>query len=256
MSDNTNYPIDNDDSTEIVAGKNSVLEALRAGRSINRILIADSIQKNTIKEILNKAKESGVIVQWVDSRKLDKIAVNIKHQGIVGQCAPIEYFELEEIIEKSKSSDKMPFLVLLDELNDPHNVGAILRTSEATGVHGVLIPKRRSCPINYTVAKASAGASEYVPIARIGNVAACIKHLKEEGFWIVGADMDGNINYYEADFKMPLVLVIGSEGKGLSRLTKESCDFLVKIPMVGKITSLNASIAGSLLLYEVLRQRL
>ncbi|MDL2280248.1 23S rRNA (guanosine(2251)-2'-O)-methyltransferase RlmB [Selenomonadales bacterium OttesenSCG-928-I06] len=254
MSDPKNQSIDND--TEIIAGKNSVLEALRAGRSINKILISESVQKNTIKEILNTAKESGVIVQWVDSRKLDKIAVDTKHQGIIGQCAPIQYFEIEEIVEQSKNSSQIPFLVLLDELNDPHNVGAILRTAEAAGVHGVLIPKRRSCPINYTVAKASAGASEYIPIARIGNVASCIKYLKEEGFWVVGADMAGNINYYEADFKMPLVLVIGSEGKGLSRLTKESCDFLVKIPMLGKISSLNASVAGSLLLYEALRQRL
>ena len=167
----------------------------------------------------------------------------------------MEYTPLEEILDAAQRKESAPFLLLLDELEDPHNLGAILRTADAVGVDGVLIPKRRSCPLSATVAKTSAGAVEYVPVARIGNVAQTIRELKKEGFWIVGADMDGAADYYKADLTGALVLVIGSEGRGISRLVRESCDVLVKIPMLGKINSLNASVAGAILMYESLRQR-
>lgn len=243
------------DDAEIIVGRNSVLEALKAGRSLNKILIAKGERQGSIRDIIGQAKVLGLIVQEVEMAKLDQLAAGVRHQGVVAMAAPVAYAELEDILTSAYGKDEPPFLVLLDELADPHNVGAILRTADATGVHGVLIPKRRSCPLTQTVAKTSAGAVEHVPVARIGNVAQTLKSLKKQGLWVVGADMDGTENYYEADLSGPVVIVVGSEGQGMGRLTKEACDFIVKIPMKGQITSLNASVACSLLLYEVLRQR-
>ena len=243
--------------TEAIAGRNSVIEALRSGRPINKIMLSKGELSGSVREITAKAKELGLVVQRVENAKLEQLANGVKHQGVVALVSPVSYAELEDILQKSRMPGENPFLLLLENITDPHNVGAILRTADAAGVHGVLIPKRRSCPLTQAVAKTSAGAVEYVPVARIGNVAETIKRLKKEGFWIFGADAGAGLDnvYCRADFKRPLVIVIGSEGEGLSRLTKENCDFLLSIPMAGKVSSLNASVACSLLLYEVLRKR-
>lgn len=241
------------ESEDVIVGRNSVMEALKSGRSINKILVAQGDRQGSLREIIGKAKELGLVIQTVDAARLD--ALGGKHQGVAALVAPVAYLELDDLLQQVALSGKTPFLVLLDELEDPHNVGAILRTADAAGVQGVLLPKRRTCPLSGTVAKTSAGAVEYVPVARIGNVAQTLKHLKQQGYWIIGADMDGESLYYEADLKGPVVVVVGSEGKGLGRLTKESCDLLVRIPMAGNINSLNASVACSLLLYEIVRQR-
>lgn len=242
-------------SEEFIAGRNSVLEALKGGRTINKILVAKGERHGSLREIIGLARSVGLVVQEVEQAKLDGIAEGVRHQGVVAMVAPVAYAEVEDILARARSLGEPPFIVLLDELEDPHNLGAILRTADATGVHGVLIPKRRSCPLSATVAKTSAGAVEYVPVARVGNVAQTIQRLKKEGLWVVGADADGEKKYYEADLRGPMLLVIGSEGQGMSRLTKEGCDFLIRIPMRGAISSLNASVACSLLLYEVMRQR-
>lgn len=241
---------------DVIVGRNAVTEALKAGRGINRILVANGDREGSIAEILATAKERGVVVQNVERNKIESLACGHRHQGVLAYVAPVPYAELEDILKAAEEKGEPPFLVLLDELEDPHNLGALLRTADATGVHGVLIPKRRSVSLNATVAKTSAGAVEYVPVARIGNIAQTLKSLKEKGFWVAGADMDGEKAYYEADLTGPLVLVVGSEGRGMSRLTKEACDFIVSMPMVGHINSLNASVAGSILMYESMRQRL
>ena len=241
---------------DVLIGRNAVTEALRAGRGINKILLADGDREGQVSEIVALAKERGIILQFVERSKIESVAGGLRHQGVMAYVAPVAYAELEDILRKAEEAGEPPFLLLLDELEDPHNLGALLRTADATGVHGVLIPKRRSVPLTATVAKTSAGAVEYVPVARIGNISQTLKNLKEKGFWVAGADMDGSQNYYEADLTGPLVLVVGSEGKGMGRLTKEQCDFIVKMPMVGKINSLNASVAGSILMYESMRQRL
>ncbi|MBR1885197.1 MAG: 23S rRNA (guanosine(2251)-2'-O)-methyltransferase RlmB, partial [Schwartzia sp.] len=182
-------------------------------------------------------------------------ARGFRHQGVLAYTSPVDYTPFDEILRLARQKSDVPFLLLLDELEDPHNLGAILRTADAVGVDGVLIPKRRSCPLSATVAKTSAGAVEYVPVARIGNVAQTLNELKREGFWVVGADMDGTADYFTADLTGAVVLVVGSEGHGISRLVRETCDLLVRIPMLGKINSLNVSVAGAVLMYEVLRQR-
>ncbi|MDR3562998.1 MAG: 23S rRNA (guanosine(2251)-2'-O)-methyltransferase RlmB [Negativicutes bacterium] len=240
---------------EIVAGRNSVLEALKSGRPINKILVTKGEHHGSLREIIGQARALGLVVQEVDAAKLDAMTEGVKHQGVVATVAPVAYAEIEDILAKAHSRNEPPFIILLDELEDPHNLGAILRTADASGAHGVLIPKRRSCPLSVTVAKTSAGAVEYVPVARVGNVAQTIAQLKKQGLWVVGADAEGDKKYYEADLRGPMLLVIGSEGQGLGRLTKEGCDFLVRIPMLGQVSSLNASVACSLLLYEVMRQR-
>lgn len=240
---------------EIIFGRNSITEALKSGRSINKILVAAGDRQGSVKKILGQAREQKIVIQEVDPAKLKALVPEGSHQGIVAYVAPIQYSTLDDVLEIAKQRNEPPFLVILDELEDPHNVGAILRTADAAGCHGVLLPKRRTAPITATVAKTSAGAVEYVPIVRIGNVSQTIKTLKEEGIWIVGADMDGTSDYYAANMTGPIAVVVGSEGQGLSRLIKENCDFLVKIPMKGHLTSLNASVACSLLLYEVLKQR-
>lgn len=242
-------------SDEIIIGRNSIAEALKSGRSINKVFIAKGQRHGAIKILIDEVRQAGIIVQEIEPVKLDELAGTNRHQGIAAMAAPIAYVEVEDILAIAADKNQHPFIVILDELEDPHNVGAILRTADAAGVHGVLLPKRRSCPISTTVAKTSAGAVEYVPVARIGNITQEIKKLKAAGLWIVGADMDGDRNYYEADLTGPMAVIIGSEGKGMGRLVKEQCDFIVKIPMKGSINSLNASVACSLLLYEILRQR-
>jgi 23S rRNA (guanosine2251-2'-O)-methyltransferase len=240
---------------EFIIGRNSVAEVIKSGRSINKILVAKGDRQGSLKNIVGQALKAGLLIQEVDHAKLDSIAPGQRHQGIIAYAAPIQFVEVADIIQIAYSKGEPAFLVLLDELEDPHNVGAILRTADGAGCHGLLLPKRRTAPISATVAKTSSGAVEYVPIAQIGNVSQTIKSLKKQGIWVIGADMDGEKNYYEADLTGPIVVVVGNEGQGLSRLTKENCDLLVKIPMKGHMTSLNASVACSLLLYEVLRQR-
>ncbi len=241
---------------DVLIGRNAVTEALRAGRGINRVCLAEGDHSGSIPEIEALARAQGIPVQYVARSKIEAIASGHRHQGVLAYVAPVAYVELEDILQAAEAKGEPPFLLLLDELEDPHNLGALLRTADATGVHGVLIPRRRSVPLTATVAKTSAGAVEYVPVARIGNIAQTLKALKAKGFWVAGADMDGSQQYWEADLTGPLVLVVGSEGHGMSRLTKEHCDFIVQMPMVGHINSLNASVAGSILMYESLRQRL
>ncbi len=239
---------------DVLVGRNAVLEALRSGRGINKLLVADGDREGSVVEILAMAKERGVVVQAVERARIEAVAGGMRHQGVLAYVAPVAYAEVEDMLKRAEERGEEPFLLLLDELEDPHNLGALMRTADAMGIHGILVPKRRSVPLNATVAKTSAGAVEYVPVARIGNVVQTLKSLKEKGFWVAGADMEGKV-CYEADLTGPLVLVVGSEGKGMARLTKETCDFLVQIPMSGRINSLNASVAGSILMYEVMRQR-
>ena len=239
---------------DMVAGRNAVMEALKGSRSVNKLMIANGSTEGSIKEIIAVAKKKGVNIQYWDRSKLDSIARGIRHQGVLAQVAPVQYAELEDILQVAKDRNEPPFIVLLDELEDPHNLGAILRTADAAGVHGVFIPQHRSSPLTATVAKTSAGAVEHVPVARVGNLVQTIKKLKQEGLWVAAADMDGK-DYYDTDLTGPLLLIIGSEGQGVGRLVKEQCDFVVRIPMVGKINSLNASVAGSILMYEAMKQR-
>ncbi len=241
---------------DVLVGRNAVTEALKSGRGINKLWIASGDREGSVSEIAALAKERGIVVQYVERAKIEALAGGHRHQGVLAYVAPVPYAELDDILKAAEEKGEAPFLVLLDELEDPHNLGALLRTADATGVHGILIPKRRSVSLNATVAKTSAGAVEYVPVARIGNIAQTLKKLKEKGFWVAGADMDGEKAYYGADLTGPLVRVVGSEGRGMSRLTKEACDFIVSMPMVGRINSLNASVAGSILMYESMRQRL
>ena len=238
-----------------MAGRNAVMEALKGSRSVNKIMVAKGSNEGSIKEIIAVAKEKSVNIMYMERSKIDSMARGIRHQGVLAQVAPVQYVELEDILQIARDKNEPPFILLLDELEDPHNLGALLRTADAAGVHGVLIPKRRSVPLSATVAKTSAGAVEYVPVARIGNMVQTIRRLKDEGLWVAAADMDGT-DYYEADMTGPLLLIVGSEGHGVGRLVKEQCDFVVRIPMMGKINSLNASVAGSILMYEAMKQRI
>ena len=240
---------------DLIFGKNSVIEALNAGRSINKIFLLDDRNNPTLKKIFAQAKEKKIVTEFFSRTKLDKLSGGKNHQGVIASVAPVEYFTLEEILQFAEEKNQPPFLILLDELEDPHNFGAILRTADAVGVHGVIIPKRRSVSINSTVAKTSSGAVEYVKVAQVINVAETLKKLRELDLKIVGSDISGEKNFSDADLTGGIVLVIGSEGKGMRRLTKENCDLLVKIPMVGKINSLNASVAGAVLMYEIFNQR-
>ncbi|MDF2724443.1 MAG: methyltransferase [Paenibacillus sp.] len=240
---------------EMIAGKHSVMEALRSGRTIHKIWIAEQAQKHQTAAIIAEAKKQQVVVQMVDKRKLDQLVSDVPHQGIVAQAAAHDYVEVGDLLERARARGETPFLLILDEIEDPHNLGSILRSADCTGVHGVIIPKRRSVGLTATVSKISAGAVEYVPVARVTNIAQTIESLKQEGIWVAGATVDANQLVYDADLKMPLAIVIGNENQGIGRLIKEKCDFLVKLPMAGRINSLNASVAASVLMYEVVRQR-
>ncbi|RJE83030.1 23S rRNA (guanosine(2251)-2'-O)-methyltransferase RlmB [Paenibacillus sp. 1011MAR3C5] len=240
---------------ELIAGKHPVLEALRSGREINKIWIAEGSQKSVTQSITAEAKKQGIVVQFVDKRKLDNMAQGVAHQGVIAQAAAFAYVEVEELLEIAKSKDETPFLLLLDEIEDPHNLGSILRTAECTGVHGVIIPKRRAAGLTATVLKTSAGAAEHVPVARVTNLAQTIDKLKEAGVWVAGTDVSAKQDVFKTKFDMPLAIVIGNESKGMGRLIKEKCDFLVKLPMLGQLNSLNASVAAGVLMYEVVRQR-
>lgn len=240
---------------EYIGGRHPVMEALLSGRSIHKIWIAEHAQKQAAQEIINEAKKVNVVVQFADKRKLDQMVSDVPHQGIVAQVAAYQYYEVEELIDRAKERNEDPFLLILDEIEDPHNLGSILRTADCTGVHGIIIPKRRSVGLTSVVSKTSAGAIEYVPVARVTNLAQTIDKLKEQGIWIAGADGAAKQDVYQANFNLPLALVIGNEGQGIGRLIKEKCDFLVRLPMSGKINSLNASVAAGVIMYETKRQR-
>lgn len=240
--------------SELIGGKNSVLEALRSGRELNKIWIAEGLNKQSIGEITTLAKKQGVVLQAVPKKKLDSL-LDVNHQGIIASVAAYRYATIDELFAVAKQRNEDPFFLLLDELEDPHNLGSILRTADATGVHGVIIPKRRSVGLTGVVAKASTGAIEHVPVVRVNNLAQTVEELKKRGVWIAGTDAAGKTDYRQMDTALPLAIIIGSEGKGMSRILKEKCDFLYQLPMVGHVTSLNASVAASLLMYEVLRKR-
>ncbi len=240
---------------EYIAGKHSILEALRAGRSINKIWMIEHAQKQLAQSILSEAKKAGVIVQQVDKRKLDQMAEGVPHQGVVAQVAAYAYVEVSDIINKAKKAEEPPFLLILDEIEDPHNLGSILRTADCAGVHGVIIPKRRSVGLTAAVSKTSAGAVEYVSVSRVTNIAQTIDLLKEQGIWIAGADGAAERSIYQTDVSLPIAVVIGNENQGIGRLIKDKCDFLIKLPMFGSINSLNASVAAGAMMYEIVRQR-
>lgn len=241
--------------TDFLSGRNPVMEALRSGRPISKIYISAGEHQGSLREIIALAKESGIPVQTTETAKLEAMSLGVRAQGVVAMVSPVPYASVEEMILIAENKNESPCLVLLDQLKDPQNLGAVLRTVDAAGAHGVLIPQRRSCQLSAVVAKASAGAIEYVKVAQIGNVAQTLEKLKKQGFWVVGADPDQGVSYHEVDLTGPVVLVIGDEGEGMARLTRERCDSLVKIPMRGKVQSLNASVASAILLYEMLRQR-
>lgn len=244
------------DYSNQIEGRNPVKEVLKAGRTIEKLLVAKGDLTGSIQEILGMAKEQKIVVQYVDRNKLDGMAISHAHQGVIAITSSHNYVEVADILESAKQKKEDGFIIILDEVTDPHNLGSILRTADACGAHGVIIPKRRSVGLTPIVAKSSAGAIEYMPVAKVTNIAQTIDSLKKEGYWIAGAETQAKKYYYKADLKGPIVIVIGSEGKGIGRLIKEKCDFLLKIPMLGNVASLNASIAGAILMYEVRRQRM
>ena len=238
----------------IVEGRNPIIEALKNNRSIEKIMVNKASKEGSIKKILAMAKENKVIIQEVDRHKLDEMSESHAHQGVIAITSDYRYYDLDEILEIPKERGEDPFFIILDGITDPHNLGSIIRTADAVGAHAVIIPKRRSVQITPIVAKASAGAVEYLPVCKVTNIVNTIKALKENGLWIAAVDMDGQ-TFYQQNLGGPLGLVVGSEGEGISRLVKQNCDFTVSMPMSGNVTSLNASVAGGILLYEVYRQR-
>lgn len=238
----------------IIEGRNPVIEALKSGADIDTILISKEAAEGSLGKIIELAKEKNVLVKNVDKAMLDRLSENKRHQGVIAEAMEYEYKEIDDILDYAKSKGEKPFVVILDEITDVHNLGAIIRTAECLGAHGVIIPKRRAAQINGVVAKSSAGAIEYLPVARVTNISQTIEELKKKGLWIYGADMNGK-NVFEEKFDSPVGLVIGSEGSGIGRLVKEKCDALVKIPMNGNINSLNASCAASIIIYEIIKQR-
>ena len=237
-------------------GRNALTEALKAGRTIDKVFIADGDTDKGLQRLAALAKEAGAVVVPVDRRKLDLMSTTHAHQGIIAQAAAHEYATIDDILEEAASRGQAPLIVICDELSDPHNLGAIMRTAECAGAHGVIIPKRRSVGLTATVAKASAGAVEYMKVARVTNINNAINELKEKGVWVFGTAAEGSVPMYKADLTGPAAIVIGNEGDGMSQLVRKNCDMLVHIPMSGRISSLNASAAASILLYEAVRQRL
>ena len=241
------------DGLEIVAGRNPVMEVLNGDRDVERVFIAEG-SEGSISKIVAIAREQGIIVDFVPKEKIDAMAPDAKHQGVVAKVSEYKYSTMEDVMERAKVSGEDPFLILLDEITDPHNLGAIIRTAECAGAHGVIIPKRRACSLTQTVALSAAGAIEKMPVVQVTNLSRTIEDLKKQGIWIAAADMDGE-NYMKANLSGPIAVVIGNEGKGVSRLVKEKCDFVLSIPMKGTINSLNASNAAAILMYGIRRAR-
>ena len=240
---------------EMIIGRNPVMEALKSGRSVNKVIIYQQINARFHSQIQGLSKSAGTIIQKVPKKKLDQLADGGNHQGVIAYVASYQYASIDDLFAKAEARNEEPFFIILDELEDPHNLGSILRTADATGVHGIIIPKHRSVGLTATVAKTSAGAIEYIPVARVTNITDTISELKERHVWVVGTDMKNSEDYRTLDGTLPIALVIGNEGKGISRLVKENCDWTVSLPMTGSVSSLNASVACSLLLYEVYRKR-
>ncbi len=238
-----------------IEGRNSVIELLKSGKDINKLFVQRGEKHGSILEIIKLAKNNKVIITEIDKSKLDKMSQTHNHQGVIAIIPPYEYCEVDDILENAKQKNEDPFILILDQIEDPHNLGSIIRTAECSGVHGIIIPKRRAAQVNSTVNKTSAGAAEYVKIARVNNLNETINYLKEKNIWIYGTDAQGSSYYDEQDYKGGIGIVIGSEGFGMSRLVRENCDFLIKIPMKGKINSLNASVSAAIVMYEVMKQR-
>lgn len=238
-----------------IEGRIPVLEALRAGREINKLLVAKGAKEGSIREVIGLARQAGIIIQEVDRNRLDTLAEGRNHQGVIAMAAAHRYADLDEILAKAAAAGEDPFIIVLDGIEDPQNLGSLLRTADAAGVHGVVIPERRAAGLTETVAKVSAGAVEYVPVARVTNITRTLEELKERGLWVVGTHQEGRELYHQARLTGPLAVVIGSEGKGIGRLVASMCDFMVRLPMLGHVTSLNAAVAGAILIYEIRRQR-
>ncbi|MGN0322612.1 MAG: 23S rRNA (guanosine(2251)-2'-O)-methyltransferase RlmB [Oliverpabstia sp.] len=237
-----------------IEGRNAVLEAFRSGKTIDKLYILDGCQDGPVRTIAREAKKHDTIINYVKKERLDQLSETGKHQGVIAVAASYEYVEVEDILENARKKGEPPFILLLDNIEDPHNLGAIIRTANLAGAHGVIIPKRRAAGLTATVARTSAGALNYTPVAKVTNLKTAIEELKKEGMWFVCADMGGTA-YYDLDLKGPIGLVIGNEGEGVSRLVKENCDFVASIPMKGDIDSLNASVAAGILAFEISRQR-
>jgi len=240
---------------EIIEGRNAVIEALRVDRAIDKIFIAKGDVDKALGHIASKARDKGIVVVETDRKKLDFMSATKAHQGVIAVCAVRDYSTIEEIFEIAEGRNELPFIVVCDEISDPHNLGAIIRSAECAGAHGVIIPKRRSAGLTAIVDKASAGAAEHMAIARVPNIPAAIKELKDRGVWVYGTAADGTSDLWHTDFSGSIALVIGSEGDGMGRLVKEACDFVVSLPMKGQVSSLNASVAAGITMYEILRQR-
>ena len=240
---------------ELIEGRNAITEALRAGRPIDKIFLSGSSGDRTLGFISTIAREKGITVVECDRRKLDNMSTTHAHQGVIAVCAVQDYFTVQDILNRAYALEEDPFLVVCDEITDGHNLGAIIRSAECAGAHGVIIPKRRSAGLTAVVNKASAGAAEHLPVARVPNLRAALTELKEAGIWIYGTAADGDSPLWETELTGPIALVIGSEGSGMGRLIRESCDFILSLPMKGKISSLNASVAGAIVMYEIMRQR-
>ena len=238
-----------------IEGRNAVLEAFRSGKTIDKLFVLDGCQDGPVKSIIREAKKTDTIINFVDKERLDRLAGTGHHQGVVAQAAAYEYAEVEDILKAAKDKGEAPFIFILDEIEDPHNLGAIIRTANQAGAHGVIIPKRRAVGLTATVAKTSAGAINYTPVAKVTNISKTIEDLKKQGMWFVCGDMGGD-SMYSLDLTGPMGVVIGNEGEGVSRLVKENCDFVATIPMFGDIDSLNASVAMGVLSYEIVRQRM
>ena len=238
-----------------VEGRNAVIELLESGRDINKIFILEGERHGSINKIIAMAKERKIVLTMINKARLNQMAQTENNQGVIAIVPPFDYCEVEDILENAKQREEKPFILILDGIEDPHNLGSIIRTAETAGVHGIIIPKRRSASVNSTVSKVSAGAVEHMKIARVNNINETIRYLKENDVWICGTDMDAKKYYYQEDYTGPIAIIIGSEGFGMSRLVKENCDFLVKIPMKGKITSLNASVSAGIVIYEAVKQR-
>ena len=253
---NKQRPLLRAEADGIIEGRNAVIEALRSGENIDKIYLAKGETDKTLGHIASCAREKGIVVVEADRRKLDGMSRTHAHQGVIALAAMREYVSVQSLLDAAAEKGEAPLLVVCDEISDPHNLGAILRTAECAGAHGVIIPKRRSAGLTAIVGKTSAGAVSYMPVARVANLPATLEELKKQGVWIYGTAADGTTDLYEADLKGPAAIVIGSEGSGMGRLVREKCDFLVSIPMKGHISSLNASAAAAILLYEAVRRRM
>lgn len=254
MEKNREQQTDPSDGLKI-EGRNAVLEAFRAGKTIDKLYVLDGCKDGPVQTIVREAKKHDTIINYVAKERLEQLSETKKHQGVIAMAAAYKYAEVEDILENARAKGEAPFIFILDNIEDPHNLGAIIRTANLAGAHGVIIPKRRAVGLTGTVAKASAGAINYTPVAKVTNLTNTIKELKEQGMWFVCADMGGT-TMYDLDLKGPMGLVIGNEGEGVSKLVKENCDFIASIPMKGDIDSLNASVAAGVLAYEIVRQRL